>query len=55
MVELVDMNTNNYDRTKYSIKFLRGITMTVAKEFLKSRNVPNIGTIKIYSEDYINE
>ena len=29
--------------------------MTVTKELLKSRNVPDIGSIKIYSDDYINE
>ena len=29
--------------------------MVVTKEFLKSRNVPDIGSIKISSENYINE
>ena len=29
--------------------------MIVTKEFLKSRNVPDIRYIKIYSEDYIKE
>ena len=27
----------------------------VTKDFLKSRNVPDIGSIPIFSEDYINE
>ena len=30
-------------------------TMVFTKEFLKSRNVPDIGSIPIYSEDYIDE
>ena len=47
MVDLVDRNTNDPDITKYSIKFLRGNTMIVIKEFLKSRNVPDIGSIQI--------
>ena len=55
MVELVDINTNDPDSTNYSIKFLRGNTMLVTKDFLKSRNVPDIGYIPISSEDYINE
>ena len=29
--------------------------MIVTKEFLKSRNVPDIGSITISSEDYINK
>ena len=55
MVELVDINTNDNDSTKYSIKLLRGKTMIVTKEFLKSRNVPDIESIPISSEEYINE
>ena len=29
--------------------------MMVTKELIKSRNVPDIGYISIFSEDYINE
>ena len=29
--------------------------MIVTKEFLKSRNVPDVGSITISSEDYINK
>ena len=29
--------------------------MILPKEFLKSNNVPDIGSITLYSEDYINE
>ena len=54
MVDLVDINTNDPDRSKYSIKLLRGNTIIVTKEFLKSRNVPDIISIPISSEDYIN-
>ena len=35
MVDLVDINTNDPDGTKYSIKFFRGNTMMVTKDFLK--------------------
>ena len=55
MEELVDINTNDADITKYSIDFLKGDEMIVTKEFLKSMNVTDIGSIPIYSEDYINE
>ena len=55
MVYLVDINTNYHDSTKYSINFLRGNIMIVTKELLKSRNVPDIGSITISSEDYIEE
>ena len=51
MVELVDINTNDLDSTKYIIKFLKVNTMIVTKEFLKSRNVPDIGSIPMYSEE----
>ena len=54
MVELVDINTNDTDIINYSIKFLRGSKIIVTKEFLKSRNAPDIEPIPIYSEDYIN-
>ena len=55
MVDLVDINTNYLDITKYSIKYLSINTKVVTKEFLKSRNVPDIASIPIYSEDCINE
>ena len=55
MADLVDINTNDPDSTKYSIQLLRGNTMIVTKEFLKSNNVLDIGYIKMYAEDYINE
>ena len=55
MVDLVDIKTNDHDSNKYIIKFLRGNTTVVTKEFLKSRNVPDIGSIPIYSGDYVNE
>ena len=55
MVELVDVNKNDPDITNYIIKFLVLNTMLVTKEFLKSRNVPDIGSITLSSEDYINE
>ena len=51
----MDINTNDTYSTKYIIKFLRVNTTIVAKDFLKSRNVPDIGSIPIYSEDYVNE
>ena len=54
MAELVDLNTNNLDSIKYIIKFLRGNTTIVTKKFLKSSNVPDIGSIPIYSGEYIN-
>ena len=55
MVELVDVNTNDLDSIKYIIKILIVNTMVVTKEFPKSRNVSDIGSIRIYSEYYINE
>ena len=42
-------------KKKYSIKLLRGNTMVITKEFLKSSNVPDIGSIIIYLDNYINE
>ena len=54
-MELVDINTNDPDSIKYIIKFLRGNTMVVNKDILQSRNVPNIGSIPISSEDYTKE
>ena len=55
MLNLVDVSTNDTDSIKYRIKFLRVNTIIVTNQFLKSINVPDIGSITIYSEDYINE
>ena len=55
MVELVDENSNDPDIKNYMIKFLIGKKMVVTKEFLKSRNVPDVVSMPISSEDYINE
>ena len=55
MVELVDINNNDPDITKYIIELLRGNTMILTNDLIKSRNVPYIGSIPISSEDYINE
>ena len=55
MVELVDINTNDTDSTEYIIELLRVNTMIVTKELPKSRNMPDILSIPIYAEDYINE
>ena len=52
---VVDINNNYPDSTKYCIKFLRGNAMVVTNELLKSRNVPDIGSISISSEDYKND
>ena len=49
MVELVDINTNDTDITKYRIKLLRENTIIVTKEFPKSMNVPDIRYIPISS------
>ena len=49
MVDLVEVNTNDPDSIKYIINLLRVNTMIVTKEFLKSRNVPYIGSIQISS------
>ena len=54
-MDLVDVNTNNSDTIKYIIRFLRGNSIIVTKEFLQSINVPDIGSIPISSEGYINE
>ena len=50
MVELVDINTNDPYIIKYIVKFLRGNTKIVTKEFLKSSNLPYISSIPISSE-----
>ena len=44
-MELVDININDPESTKYNIKFLCRNTMVVTKELLKSRNVPDMNTI----------
>ena len=54
MVELVDLNTNDPDIIKYIIKFLRVNQKLVTKDLLNSSNVPDIVSIPISSEDYIN-
>ena len=46
-MELVDINTNYPDRTNYRNDLLKGNKKIVTKEFLKSRNVPGIGSITI--------
>ena len=48
MAELLYINATDPDSTKYSIKFLRGSTIVVTKELLKSRNVPEMGSIQIF-------
>ena len=55
MVELVNINTNDKDITKYIIKLFKGSTIILTKDSLKSWNMPDIGSIPIYSEYYINE
>ena len=54
MVELVVVNTNDLDSVEYITEFLRVNKMLVTKGFLNSGNVPYIGSIPIYPEDYIN-
>ena len=51
----MNVNTNYTYSIKYVIKILRVDTMVVTKEFLKSENVTDIGSIPISSKDYINE
>ena len=55
MVDMVDVNKNDPDIIKYIIKFLRGNTMVVTNKFLKWKKVPDVGSIKFSSKDYINE
>ena len=54
-MDMADINTNDTNSTKYITKFLCGNKQLVIKKFLKSRNVPDISSIPIYSQDYINE
>ena len=55
MLDLVDVNKNDPYSINYIIKFMRGNKMVSTKEFLNSINVPYIGSIPIYSEDYTHE
>ena len=55
MVELVYINKKYSDRIKHIIKLLRVNIMIVTKDLLKSRSVPDIESIPISSEDYINK
>ena len=55
MAKLVDINTKNPDRIKYSIKLLKGEKMILTEEFLKARNMPDIGYIPISPENCIKE
>ena len=55
MVYLVYINTNDPKSTNYIIKLLNRNIRLVTKELLKSRNVPDIVSILIYSEYYISE
>ena len=47
MLDLVDINTNDTNSTKYSIKLLPINTKVVTKESLKPINVPEITLISI--------
>ena len=51
----MDIDTNDPDSSKYSIKLLITNIMIVTKYFLKSRKFPDIGYIPISLEYYINE
>ena len=55
MMELVDINTNDPMSTNYSIKLLCSNTKVVTKELIKARNSPNIVSIMISLEYYINK
>ena len=55
MVDIANINRNDLDRIKYIINTLRRNSMVLTNEFLKSSNVPDIGSITISSEYYINE
>ena len=54
MADLVDITTNDPKSTEYIINFLRVNTKFVTKDFIKSSNVPDITSIPISLEDYIN-
>ena len=49
------INTNDPDSSKQSINLFRRNKIIVTKEFLKASSVPDIGSIPISSEDFINE
>ena len=51
MVELVDINTTDTDSAKNIMKFLQRNKKLVTKGLLKSRNMPDILSIPIYSLD----
>ena len=55
MMEMVDVNKNDSGNIKYIIKFLRKDKMLVTNDLLKSKNVPDIGSIEISLYEYINE
>ena len=55
MIDLVDIIANYLSIKKYRIELLYENTQVVIKEFLPSINAPNISSITISSEDYINE
>ena len=50
MVDLVDVNNNDTEITKYRIKFFHGNTKVLTKEFLKPSNGPDISSDPIYSD-----
>ena len=52
---MIHIKTNDLDSNKYRIKFLRVDKIIVTKEFLKSRDVPDIESVTISSYDYINK
>ena len=54
MLDLGDINTNDIDSPKYNINIWQK-KIKVTKDFLKSRNVPDIRSIPIYSYDYMNK
>ena len=49
----MDTNTNDTDSSKYRILLSTENTMIVTTDLIKSRNVPYLGSIPIYFEDYI--
>ena len=51
----MDVNVNDPDSIKYIFNLFRLNTMVVTKYLLNSRNMPDIGSITISSDEYINE
>ena len=47
MVDMVDINANNFKSINNSLKFLRRNKKVFMKEFLRSGNTPNIASIYI--------